>query len=295
LIGDVADLPLGFLLTCWTLLGLLVGSFLNVVIHRVPIMMERQWAHEHALTSGDLAATEAIDATPQTTDPYNLLVPGSACPACHAPLRWWHNIPILSYVLQKGRCRFCQATISRRYPIVELVCAALFLICAVHFGGGLTTLAWAGFCATLLAAALIDQDTTWLPDVLTLPLLWAGLLLAALRVLDLPLTQAVWGAAWGYSSLWTVYWLFKWVTGKEGMGYGDFKLLAAMGAWLGPVALIPLTLLACVLGASVGIGQILSQRRSRDQAMPFGPYLAFAGVIMVFYKVPVLVMFGLAP
>lgn len=295
MIGDLSDLPLAYLLTCWTLVGLLVGSFLNVVIHRIPIMMERQWALEQAHMIEEAGLTPLSNAPSATHSPYNLLVPGSACPSCHTPLRWWHNIPILSYLLQKGRCSFCGTPISLRYPLVECGCAALFLACAVHFGVGLTALAWSGFCAVLLAAALIDHDTTLLPDDLTLPLLWAGLLLSALGVLALPLSQAVWGAAWGYLSLWSVYWLFKWVTGKEGMGYGDFKLLAAMGAWLGPVSLIALTLIACVLGACWGIVQIMTQRRERDQAMPFGPYLAFAGVVMAFFKVPVLAAIGLAP
>ena len=279
---SMADWPLALAGGCYALVGLLLGSFLNVVIHRLPLMMERQWALERD-----------SDEPAQAGAPYNLLVPGSACPHCHTALRWWQNLPLLSFVIQKGRCTNCHTPISWRYPLVELACAGLFLACAVHFGPGATAWAWCAFCATLLAAAVIDGQTTWLPDDLTLPLLWAGLLLSALQWVELPLTQAVWGAALGYSSLWAVYWLFKLATGKEGMGYGDFKLLAAMGAWFGPVALIPLTLVACLMGAALGSWLILTKRLRRDQAMPFGPYLALAGGILVFYKNPILSQLGL--
>lgn len=287
----LADAPLALVLACYGLVGLLVGSFLNVVIHRLPLMMERRWALERA--SGEEAQSDQNPADLGLQAPYNLLVPGSACPHCHTALHWWNNVPVLSFLIQKGRCTHCHAPISWRYPLVELACAGLFLTCALHFGPGLNAWAWCAFCATLLAAAVVDGQTSWLPDDLTLPLLWAGLLLSALQWTELPLTQAVWGAALGYGSLWAVFWLFKLATGKEGMGYGDFKLLAAMGAWLGPVALIPLTLIACVLGAAIGLSLIVTHRLRRDQAMPFGPYLALAGGILVFYKAPLLSRLGL--
>jgi leader peptidase (prepilin peptidase) / N-methyltransferase len=266
--------------------GLLIGSFLNVVIHRLPKILENQWAQEAAQYNG----TEL----PTSDQPYNLIKPGSACPKCHTPLTWANNLPVISYLIQRGRCTHCGVSISIRYPLVELACALLFAACAWHFPITITALAWAGFCAVLLAATAIDWDTSLLPDVLTLPLMWAGLLCSALGWVALPLNSAVWGAAIGYLSLWSVYWVFKWVTGKEGMGYGDFKLLAALGAWLGPVAIIPILLISCIIGAAIGIGLKMSNKLSPDNTLPFGPYLALAGLVLCFAKAEVFHWLGFA-
>ena len=256
------------------LLGLLVGSFLNVVIHRLPKMMERRWAAECAELSG----------TPDTADNgaeaarFNLLVPRSRCPHCGHAIQWFENVPVLSYLVLRGKCRACHAGISARYPAVELVCAALFAWCGWRWGLTWTALGWCGFSAALLALTCIDWDTTLLPDDITLPLLWAGLCAAGLGLIDTSLPDALWGAVGGYMSLWLVYWAFKLATGKEGMGYGDFKLYAALGAWLGWQSLIAVILMASLIGAAVGIGiKVFSQLREGGY-VPFGPFLAMAGV-----------------
>lgn len=255
------------------LLGLLVGSFLNVVIHRLPKMMERRWAAECA-ELGDNADKEA---QPEQAT-FNLMVPRSRCPHCGHAIQWFENIPVVSYMALGGKCRACRAGISLRYPVVELVCAALFAWCGWHWGLGWTALAWSGFSAALLALACIDWDTTLLPDDITLPLLWAGLSAAAIGLIDTSLSNAFWGAVAGYLSLWLVYWAFKLATGKEGMGYGDFKLYAALGAWLGWQALIAVILMASLIGAATGIGiKIFSQLREGGY-VPFGPFLAIAGL-----------------
>ena len=260
-------------------LGLLIGSFLNVVIHRLPRMMERQWAAEcaqYAQDSGLLAQGGA--ATTPTAEPFNLLTPRSRCPSCGHEVRWYENIPVLSYLALRGRCSGCGTRISARYPLVELATAALFYACAMRWGWSMATLAWCGFSAALVALALIDWDTTLLPDDITLPLLWAGLLAAALRWTAVPPVDAVIGAAAGYMSLWLVYWGFKLATGKEGMGYGDFKLFAALGAWFGWQALVPIILMASVIGAIVGIGMKLASNLREGKYVPFGPFLAGGGL-----------------
>jgi leader peptidase (prepilin peptidase) / N-methyltransferase len=267
------------------LLGLLVGSFLNVVIYRLPLMLERQWA----TLEDDANGTEVPPA-----ESYNLITPGSACPSCQTPLRWWNNIPLASFVLQKGRCERCGVGISYQYPLVELSTAMLFAACAWQYGYGVTALAWSGFCAILVAAAVIDSQTMLLPDDLTLPLMWAGLLCAALGWVDISLHQSVWGAAVGYLSLWTVSGLYQLMRGKVGMGGGDFKLLAAMGAWFGPVSLIALLLVSCVVGAVIGLSLRATGKLQANQYIPFGPYLSLAGVVLCFFKAPVLLFFGLA-
>ena len=251
------------------LLGLLIGSFLNVVIHRLPRMLERQWAAECAELAGQPAAGG---------EPFNLTVPRSRCPHCGHGIRWHENIPVLSYLLLRGRCSHCHGAIGLRYPAVELLTGALFYACAWRWGASPSALAWSAFSAMLLALALIDWDTTLLPDDLTLPLLWLGLLAAAVHWIATDLNSAFWGAVAGYGSLWAVYWLFKLVTGKEGMGYGDFKLFAALGAWLGWQALVPLILLASVLGAVVGIAMKFTSGLRAGGYVPFGPFLAFAGL-----------------
>ena len=258
------------------LLGLLIGSFLNVVIHRLPKMMERQWALEYA----HYAAEQSGNALPQEqTAPFGLSQPRSACPHCQHAIRWYENIPVLSYLWLRGRCAGCKTRISLRYPLVELLTGALFALCAWRWGLSPTAGAWAVFCALLVALAGIDWDTTLLPDDLTYPLLWAGLIAAALQWTNVPLFAAVMGAVAGYLSLWSVYWAFKLATGKEGMGYGDFKLFAALGAWFGWQALVPIILMASVIGAIVGIAMKFSSGLREGGYIPFGPFLAGAGLV----------------
>ncbi|ADU98681.1 prepilin peptidase [Alicycliphilus denitrificans] len=258
-------------------LGLLIGSFLNVVIHRLPRMMERQWAAECAQYAEDAGLPTQGGAAP-TEQPFNLLTPRSRCPSCGHEVRWYENIPVLSYLALRGRCSGCGTRIGVRYPLVELATAALFYACALRWGWSFTTLAWCGFCAALVALALIDWDTTLLPDDITLPLLWAGLLASVLRWIDVQPVDAVIGAAAGYVSLWLVYWGFKLATGKEGMGYGDFKLFAALGAWFGWQALVPIVLMASVIGALVGIAMKFASSLREGKYVPFGPFLAGGGL-----------------
>lgn len=258
---------------CAALLGLCVGSFLNVVIHRLPKMMERQWREECA----ELSSQEAPAA-----ERYNLVVPRSACPACNRPIAAIENIPVLSWLLLRGKCAGCNAPISPRYPAVEVLTAALSAYIAWHFGFGIAAAGALLFTWAMIALTFIDLDTFYLPDSITLPLLWLGLLLN-INGTYTPLSGAVIGAAAGYLSLWGVYWIFKWATGKEGMGYGDFKLLAAIGAWLG-WQMLPLTiLLSSLVGAVIGIGLIVFAGRGRSVPIPFGPYLAIAGMIALLH------------
>ncbi|MBS4037971.1 MAG: prepilin peptidase [Hydrogenophaga sp.] len=272
------------------LLGLLVGSFLNVVIHRLPKMMERQWARECA----EMQAPDGADApaTPETR--YNLMVPRSACPHCGHAIRWFENIPVLSYSALRGRCSACKAPISARYPGVELFTGLLFAWCGWQWGASVQALLWCGFAAAIVALAAIDWDTTLLPDDITLPLLWAGLCGSALAWTGVPLRDAVWGAVGGYLSLWLVYWAFKLLTGKEGMGYGDFKLFAALGAWFGWQALVPIILMSSVIGAVVGIAIKLFGQLREGGYVPFGPFLALAGLTaMIFGPGAILAVLGL--
>ncbi|MBB1162666.1 prepilin peptidase [Aquariibacter albus] len=255
------------------LLGLLIGSFLNVVIHRLPQMMERDWRRE----SAELLELSAPDDGP----PLSLLRPGSHCPHCGHVLRWHENLPLIGWLRLRGRCAACSGPISPRYPLVEGLTALLFASLAWRFGADPVLLAWAGFVAVLIAAAGIDWDTTLLPDSLTQPLLWAGLVVAALGW-TLPLDQALWGAVAGYGALWTVFWLFKLVTGKDGMGAGDFKLLAALGAWLGPAMLLPVVLAASLIGALVGLGLKAGGQLREGRYVPFGPFLAGAGLLVLY-------------
>ncbi len=274
------------------ILGLVVGSFLNVVIHRLPRMLQAQWAaalHEPA-TPGPTGQTESMQTnTADNADlgpslrPYNLAVPGSHCPQCGHGLRWFENIPVLSYLALKGRCSACHAPIGWRYPAIELLSALLFVWSFQQHELSATAFAWAGFATALLALAAIDADTSLLPDAITLPLLWAGLLAASLGLSQVSLQMAVWGAALGYLFLWSVVVLFKVVTGKEGMGQGDFKLLAALGAWLGWPSLLSLVLLASFSGIAGGLWLRLRQRLPEGGYIPFGPYLVLAGLwVMVF-------------
>jgi leader peptidase (prepilin peptidase)/N-methyltransferase len=267
------------------ILGLLVGSFLNVVIYRLPKMLERQWAAECADFSGQ-PAPEA--------PPFNLMVPRSRCGHCGHQIRWYENIPVVSWLVLRGKCSACGKPIGIRYPVVELVTGALFLYCIYRWGATPTGLAWCGFSAAIVALALIDWDTTLLPDDVTLPLLWAGLIAAALRWTGLPLSQALWGAVAGYLSLWLVYQGFKLLTGKEGMGYGDFKLFAALGAWFGWQALVPIILMASVIGAVVGIALKFTGGLREGGHVPFGPFLTGAGLTaMIFGPESILRAIGL--
>jgi leader peptidase (prepilin peptidase)/N-methyltransferase len=258
---------------CAGAFGLAIGSFLNVVIYRLPKMMEAEWQAQCAELSGR---------EPEPASRFNLLVPGSHCPSCKTPLRVRDNVPLLSYFASGGKCAHCGAAISVRYPVVEAVTAALSIWVAWRFGFGLPGLAALAFTFVLVALTFIDADTTLLPDSLTLPLLWAGLLLNIGGTFA-PLSEAVIGAAAGYLILWSIYWLFKLATGKEGMGYGDFKLLAALGGWFGWKMLLPILLLSSVVGATVGIILLVLARRGREIPIPFGPYLAAAGFIALLY------------
>ena len=255
--------------TIVAVMSLAIGSFLNVVIHRMPKIIERQWRAEIAESKGETTAAEPR---------YNLMVPRSQCPACGHAISALENIPVVSYLVLRGRCAGCRAPISPRYPIVEALTAAISGFVAWHFGFGWATAAALLFVWSLIALAFIDLDTFYLPDDISLPLIWAGLLVNMGAVFaDLP--SAVIGAVAGYLSLWLVYWGFKFATGKEGMGYGDFKLLAAIGAWLGWKMLPVVILLSSFVGAVVGIGLIVFARHERSKPIPFGPYLVLGGLI----------------
>ena len=277
-------------------LGLCVGSFLNVVAHRVPLIMERQWLGDAAahlsdrqalqslagLTaseSGQLAAgAELVHSKLAALPVLGIAKPRSRCPACGHQLAWHENIPVLGYLRLRGRCAACKTPISPRYPLIELLTGALFAAIGVRFGAQELTLMWCVFGATLIALAAIDWDTTLLPDSINQPLLWAGLVAAALGW-TLPLQQALLGAVVGYLSLWSVYWVFKLATGKEGMGYGDFKLLAALGAWLGWHMILPIVLGASVIGAVVGIAMKMRSSLREGRYVPFGPFLVGGGLV----------------
>jgi leader peptidase (prepilin peptidase)/N-methyltransferase len=252
------------------LLGLLVGSFLNVVIYRLPIMINRAWS----LECRELLGNPDAGSSGQST--YNLVVPASSCPHCQRPIRAVENIPLLSYLMLRGRCAGCGTVISPRYPAIELVTALLSMVVATHYGFGIEALAALAFTWALIPLFMIDFDHQILPDSITLPLLWIGLLLSLFGVF-VDSTTSIIGAAAGYLSLWSIYHLFKLVTGKEGMGYGDFKLLGAIGAWVGWQLLPVVILFSSVVGAFIGIGLILLKGRDHNQPMPFGPFLAVAG------------------
>lgn len=269
--------------------GLVVGSFLNVVILRLPRILEQQWRADcESLLAGAEAPAPAAD-----TPAFSLAYPPSHCPRCAAPIRPWHNIPLLSYLLLRGRCASCEGPISARYPVVEAATGAVTLATGLVLGP--TVLAAGGIvlCWALIALTAIDIEHQLLPDDITLPLLWAGLLFN-LGPGDVAIADAVLGAAAGYLLLWSIYWLFRLLTGKEGMGYGDFKLLAALGAWLGWQALPLVILLSSLVGAVVGMAGILLLKRGRDVPIPFGPYLAAAGWLALLWGEPlVAAWFGL--
>ncbi len=253
--------------------GLIVGSFLNVVIYRLPLMLERDWKRQarEQLETDDGAKPAETDAAQ-----LNLFLPGSHCPSCGFRIRAVENIPVLSWLALRGLCSNCGAAISPRYPFVEAITACAVLVAFAAFGWTWLAVAAAGYTCMLIALACIDFDTQLLPDQMTLTLLWAGLLTNALGGFT-DLASAVLGAAGAYLFLWSVYWIFKWLTGKEGMGYGDFKLFAAIGAWLGWTALPAVILLSAAIGLAYALVSILQRRRTRHQPLPFGPFLAMAG------------------
>lgn len=255
------------------LIGCVVGSFLNVVIYRLPKMMEAEWRQQctELLDTGDKATAE-------NSIQFNLAFPSSHCPVCNHSIRAWENIPVISYLFLRGKCSACKAPISLRYPIIELVTGILSAVVIYFFGLSYLGLAALVFTWCLIALTMIDVDTQLLPDDITLPLLWLGLIVNSFGLV-VPLQDAVWGAIAGYLSLWSVYWLFKLVTGKEGMGYGDFKLLGALGAWMGWQMLPQVILLSSFVGAALGIAMIVLRGRDKNIPIPFGPYLAIAGWI----------------
>jgi leader peptidase (prepilin peptidase)/N-methyltransferase len=259
------------------LLGLCIGSFLNVVIHRLPLMMERGWRLESAELLG-----VALEATPEIT----LSRPRSRCPSCGHMISWHENIPLLSYLRLRGRCSACSAPIGLRYPLIEALTALLFAACGWKFGAVPSTLLWCGLVATLVALAFIDFDTQYLPDDLTLPLMWAGIAASAFGWTGVSLAASVAGAMAGYLSLWFVYHAYRLIRGREGMGHGDFKLLAALGAWMGWQLIPSIILLSSAVGAAVGIALITLRRHDREVPIPFGPYLAGGGVAALYFGEP---------
>lgn len=276
------ELDTGLVVLLALILGLLVGSFLNVVIYRVPEGLNRNWK---------LQAKQMLDLPLEQGEGerFNILMPPSHCPSCKAAIKPWQNIPILSYVLLKGQCKHCHTSISLRYPLVELLTGLVFAVCAWKFGATWTALAAMVFSAYLIAMIFIDADTQLLPDQLTLPLMWGGIvfhLAAYLLQADWSITNLVdslLGAIVGYMSLWSIFQLFKLVTGKEGMGYGDFKLLAALGAWLG-ISVLPIII---IMSAVVGLIFALIMKVAKNQPMPFGPYLAISGWIVLVFSQPI--------
>ena len=266
------------------ILGLLVGSFLNVVIHRLPKMMENEWREQCAELSAPIDQAPGHSAQKPT---YNLVLPRSACPSCGHRISALENIPVVSYLALGGRCRGCKSKISARYPIVEAMTGLLTGLVAWHFGFGIAGLSALILLWGMIALTFIDADTQLLPDSITLPLLWLGLIVNSDNTFT-DLRSAVLGAVFGYLALWSVYWLFKLATKKEGMGYGDFKLLAAIGAWLGWQVLPLVILLSSVVGAVIGIALIVLARMGRNIPLPFGPYLAMAGFIALLWGKPIM-------
>lgn len=267
---------------CAALLGLLIGSFINVVIYRLPIMLERTWQAQISESRSE-----------PSSETFNLAVPRSRCPTCSAQLSALENVPVLSYLALRGRCRHCKSAIPRRYLLVELGASLISVLIVMTFGYTLSALAYLIFSWCLLTLSLIDLDHYLLPDDITLPLLWLGLLVSAtgLGLPDVSLSDSVVGAAAGYLSLWSLFWAFLFATGKEGLGYGDFKLLAALGAWLGWQALLPILLLSSLTGAVIGLALIAFGGRERGAPLPFGPFLAVAGFSMLVWGPKILAIY----
>lgn len=266
-----------WLLVCVGLISLLIGSFLNVVIYRLPVMMEREWKQECAEYLGGDQAVVSTD-----TGSFNLVVPRSQCPVCGHKITSWENIPVISYLMLGGKCAGCRTPISMQYPLVEIATALLSLLVAYQYGFSWQTLGLLFFTWTLVALFMIDAQTMLLPDALTYPLLWAGILLN-MNGWFVPLTDSVLGAVFGYLSLWSIYHFFKLLTGKEGMGYGDFKLLAALGAWGGWQILPFVVFASSAFGALFGIAWMIIKRNGQSLPMPFGPWLAMAGFVAIIW------------
>ena len=256
------------------LVSLCIGSFLNVVIYRLPVMLERQWQQEAKyVLNGEESESEEM---------FNLAIPNSSCPKCQSPIKAWQNIPVISYLLLRGKCANCKEAISSRYPLVEAATAVACLLLLLQFGMGWQFIAMWGLTLVFIALIGIDFDTQLLPDSLTLPLLWLGLLINT-QTLFVPLLDAVWGAAAGYLFLWCIFWAFKLATGKDGMGYGDFKLMAVCGAWFGWQVLPNIILLSSAVGAVVGLALIVINGRDSQKPMPFGPFIAIAAWLSILY------------
>lgn len=268
-------------LIIFALFGLIIGSFLNVVIHRLPIMLQREWRLGcYELLQKDGVAVPETTATPR----YHLCWPGSQCPTCQHSLRWYENIPLISFLCLKGRCRYCKGAIAWRYPAVELLTALLFATMGWHYGYSLLGYASLAFVALLIALSVIDLKHLWLPDPLNYILLWLGLLINSIGGW-VSCQNAIIGAIVGYLILWSIYWVAKWISGREGLGYGDFKLLAAIGAWLGWQLTLLTLMMASIIGALAGIAWIALGKHSRQQPLPFGPYLALAGLISMLWGI----------
>ncbi len=276
-----------------TILGLSIGSFLNVMVYRIPIMLEKQWLAQarEILTAENKTSEATPPASSITEKTFNLVYPNSHCPHCETAIKPWHNIPVISYLLLGGKCAKCAHPISKRYPLVEVVTAILTILVVWQFGFTLQSAALLVFSWALITLTLIDFDHQLLPDNITLPLLWAGLIVNSSGLI-VTLPDALWGAVAGYLSLWSVYWLFKLITGKEGMGYGDFKLLAALGAWLGWQTLPLIIMLSSLVGAAVGLGLILLRGQDKNTPIPFGPYLAIAGWIAALWGESIIVAYS---
>tara|TARA_B110000046_G_scaffold116927_1_gene123893 strand:+ start:281 stop:1174 length:894 start_codon:yes stop_codon:yes gene_type:complete len=278
---EVMQSQLWFYLTTVGLVSLCVGSFLNVVIYRLPLMMQREWQSECRLLLEDELTTNKPKQA-NTSEPFNLVKPNSTCPKCKTAIKPWQNIPVISWVLLKGKCASCSNPISARYPAVEAITAILSLIIAYSFGATEQALLYIFITWVLVALTFIDIDHMLLPDQLTLPLVWLALIAAVTGITITP-SDAIMGAAFGYLSLWSVFWLFKLLTGKEGMGYGDFKLLAVFGALLGWQSLLTIILLSSIVGAIIGIALLSIQGKDKATPIPFGPYLAIAGWITLLW------------
>jgi leader peptidase (prepilin peptidase)/N-methyltransferase len=281
----IASLPTIWQFVFAIAFGLVIGSFLNVIAYRLPVMLERAWRIELSEAAGEPGKDDGLPAR------YNLCVPRSACPHCGHVLHVWEMVPLLSYLMLRGRCSACRTPIRIRYPLVELASAALAALALFRFAPSGTAVAAFGLCAALLAMSAIDIETRLLPDSLTLPLLWAGLIVNFDDTFT-GLHAAVAGAIVGYAFLWCVYWVFKFVRGIEGMGYGDFKLLAALGAWLGWVSLPQVVLISAVTGAIIGLAATWLGRMRFEEPLPFGPFLALGGAVTLFFGTPLFHLFG---
>jgi leader peptidase (prepilin peptidase) / N-methyltransferase len=272
------------LIAGWSLVGLMIGSFLNVVIHRLPIILETQWAEETARTFISskeyfTSNSEHLQLKSPTVKKISLATPASQCPHCGYKIKWYENIPIISFLLLRGKCSACKAVISPRYPIIELLNSILFGYCFYRWGASIEMIFWSAFTALLLCLAAIDWDTTILPDDLNYALLWLALIASAFGAINISPTNSIFGAACGYLSLWSIYWIFKIITGKDGMGHGDFKLLSGIGAWLGAVNIIQIMILSSIFGLLIATGLKVKYKSKDEQYIPFGPSLACAAYL----------------